>query len=142
MNGFLTRIFAPTLAARNAELTQSNAERDWWRKQCEDAGEVIRQERLSLRTEIARNRKREDALTNQIIQLAGGRGLPAREIETEQPPEEAQQPNLLNEAKLRERAQEYVDQRATEAMTPNAREEMIAEVFEKMKENPEHWLAD
>lgn len=133
--GLWFRLFSAECARLNAELIQSNAQRDWWESQARAIGAERLTAKADLKAEINRNRKREDAFTNIVLGLETGKHLPKR-IEEPRPEDVEEKPVRLSTAQdliLQERAREYCDQRP-EAEFDN--------VYARMKEDPEEWLRD
>lgn len=136
--GFFSRLIVPEIDRLQTELAQAKEERDWYRDRCNESGGERLKAESALRSEINRNRKREDLLQGQILELAGGKRLPVR-IEEKKPEETPEGLSPMAEQALRDRAREYCTQRYNEA---DITEEKIDEVFEMMKLDPEEWLKD
>ncbi len=136
--GFFSRLISPEIDRLSSELAQAKKERDWFEARCEESGGQRLKAEADLRSEINRNRKREDLLTDQIRELAGAKRLPVRIVE-EKPEELPAGLSPMAEQALRDRAREYCEQRYNEA---DITQEKIDEVFEMMKLDPEEWLKD
>ena len=136
--GFFSRLISPEIDRLSSELAQAKKERDWFEARCEQLGGERLRALAAERSEINRNRKREDLLQGQILELAGGKRLPVR-IEEKKPEETPEGLSPMAEQALRDRAREYCTQRYNEA---DITTEKIDEVFEMMKADPEEWLKD
>jgi hypothetical protein len=142
--GLLARIFAPDSVGQLANITR---QAEWYRDRLEESCERIRQLEQDKAAEVRRNRKREDDLSNQILELGGGRRLAEREnspvgVEL-QPSSDTEKKAQLTEAEkaeLHRRAIEYCEAKAGEGEIITATE--IAQVENRMLENPYHWLGN
>lgn len=125
---FVRRLFAP-----------ETARLDEYRERCVELTVLLRGRDAALLKEISRNRKREDLLTNQIIELGGGRRLPLREPEEVKVDVEPQGLSAADESTLRARAHEVLEQQHPgEEITQS----MIENAYQSMVPKAEYWLKD
>ena len=139
--GLWQRLFgseSEEITTLKARLDDSERAAKWFESRCEESGQARIKAENALRSETKRNRLREDELTNQLLEIAGGRRLPARTEPVQ--PIEPETPKGLNPAAdqtLRQRAFEYCEQKFPESV-----DEHIEEVYKQMLAEPEHWLSD
>lgn len=142
MKGFFARLFSSEVAQLTADLEQAKRERDWYKQLFDESGNG-----KALKAEITRNRKREDVLTDRILTLTTGGGLPShREVTTVEQGllSETSQQNIqsaLTEADkdaLWDRAVEYTAQ--TSPLGEAATNEQVMETYKKMLADPANWL--
>lgn len=126
-------------AMLQTRLNEATAQANWFDRMARDAGAKLLKKEAELAAEIKRNRKREDDLMNQIIELSGGRKVSTR-IEPPTPePEPVNKLTAVQESILRERAREYCEQKSHgEPVT----QEQFEEVYQRMLEDPAQWLND
>lgn len=118
-------------------LSQAGELRDWYRDRCGEMNEALKKKASVLSSEYKRNRQREDALTNQLIEFGGGRRLPSREESVEQPDGETKKLSPVVESDLRRMAEEYAVQKHQYG-TPTPEE--IETVYEQMSLDPDRWI--
>lgn len=136
--GFFSRFIDPENQSLRLELSQAKVERDWYRDRCDELGALVRKREAAMSAEIKRNRLREDLLNNQIIELGGGRPLPAR-IQVEQPVEESQMLAETDEILLRTRAREILMQKHPGG---EFTDEDLEQALDTMREDPNYWLSN
>jgi hypothetical protein len=129
--GFLSRLISP-------EINRLTLERDWFQAQYDQTYDELSDAKKELKAEINRNRRREDAFLNVIVQAATTKNLPKRQPDDEQPTPSTE-PTLsqAQEILLRDRARQLVEQKF-ETVTP----EEVERVFQIMKTDAEEWLKD
>lgn len=133
----IRRLFVPEIQELKAKLHAAETERDWYRERCGEFGPLLNKAKADLKAEIVRNRKREDLLYNQLLEISGGRTLPVRIEEPQAEPEPDGQISSMALELLAERAREYCKDRY-----PDEPDQHFERVFEQMKTDPEHWLTD
>ena len=134
---FFASLFAPDVTRLESELAQMKTERDWFKARATEAGMDRLKAEAALKAEINRNRKREDLLQGQILELGGAHRLPPRIEE----PKVEEVPEGLSPAAastLRDRAEQYRDQKYPEERT----DEKTEEIYQMMLADPETWLSD
>lgn len=137
--GLWTRFTDPETEILKVQLAGATAERDWYRDRCGEMVDLLRLKGNALTAEIKRNRTREDLLTNQLLELGGGRRLPVREPDTVIEIPEDKGGAGSDEAVLRERAHEILEQQHPgEDVTAD----MLENALVQMRQDPTRWLND
>ena len=137
---FIRRLIDPRIKELELRLEYAEREATWYKDRCGEMVELVAKRNTALSAEYKRNRLREDALTNQLLELGGGRRLPTREEKPVEPDDDT--PKRLATAadeRLRGLAREYAVQKH-QFGTPT--EEEIDNTYSMMLENPDHWLGE
>lgn len=140
---FLRRLFeSDAVHELRLKLQETEVERDRYKRLYEETAQELTTTVKTLNSERHRNRRREDAFIDQIVELGGGRRLPTRTapepVENETPPALSQQ----DETELRARANQYAEQKAArEGLRPVAEADYV-EAYEMMLKDKEYWLSD
>jgi hypothetical protein len=130
--GFFSRLISP-------ETNRLTLERDWFRAQFEETYDELSDAKRELKAEINRNRRREDAFLNIIVQAGTDRNVPKRQPDEEPKDTPPTEPTLsqAQEILLRDRAEQYVRQKF-DVYSPDE----VERIFQIMKADPEEWLKD
>ena len=135
---FIDRLFDPERLTLKLKLQQAEVERDWYRDRCGEMVLLVEKRNTELRAEYKRNRSREDALSNQGVEIAGGRRLPARE--PDKPIDEPDEPKKLSPSdddRLRDMAKQYAEQKHPHG---EPSEQDIENAYQTMLPRAEEWL--
>jgi hypothetical protein len=142
---FLRRLFGrhPLGLTVRQQLNETTAQAQWFRSQVLELSGRLEKVQKDLDAEIKRNRKREDELVAQILELGGGRRLAHRLEQPRLPNVDIETPDTtvtpIQESLLRERAREYCEQRSEGDEITG---EMVERVYQQMLQDPQQWLSD
>lgn len=131
----IRKFFAPEIDLLKSNLEAMRRERDYFRELLEQEKQRTVALEFEVKAEAARNRRREDALTDRILAVKQIGALPEREPETERPVEG-------RNAQLTSEEEAILWSRAEEIAAPDATQEEIKKLFALMRQRPEEYLTN